>query len=187
MSQLERDPPDDLEPEAHLLHRGEFLLLFRRQHWEYVRRPRSSGACFVIAVTREDELVLVEQYRLPVQANTIELPAGILGDSEAFAGEAAEEGGLRELEEETGFRGARAELLFSAPTAAGLTSEMSHFVRVHDLTRVHAGGGVDDEAITVHLVPRRGIDTWLKARRTEGKLVDSRIYAALHLLTVEAP
>lgn len=174
-----------LEPDARLLHAGEFLLLFRRAHWEFVRRPRSSGACFVIAVTPGRELVLVEQYRVPMQKPTIELPAGIIGDSEAFADEAAEDSALRELEEETGYRGRRAELLFSAPTAAGLTSEYSHFVRVRDLERIHAGGGVDGENITVHVIALDAIDAWLEARRAEGRLVDTRIYAALYLLSRE--
>ncbi len=185
MQNLEAEHQIPSEADARLLHRGEFLLLFRREHWEYVRRPKSSGAGFVIAVTDDDELVLVEQYRLPVRAATIELPAGIIGDSEQFADEKAEASALRELEEETGFRGASAELLFTSPTAAGITSEMSYFVRVRGLSRVHAGGGVDDENITVHIVPRKGIDAWLSARRAENKFIDMRIYAALHLLTVE--
>lgn len=174
-----------VEAEARLLHRGEFLLLLRRAHWEYVERPRSSGACFVIAVTPEHDIVLVEQYRYPVQKRTIELPAGIMGDSEAFAGESAQDSALRELEEETGYRAARAELLFSAPTAAGLTSEYSYFVRAHGLRRVHAGGGVDNENITVHVVPLAQIDAWLEAQRAQDRLIDSRIYAALYLLSRE--
>ncbi|MCR3961356.1 NUDIX hydrolase, partial [Aeromonas veronii] len=87
----------------------------------------------------------VEQYRWPLRANTIELPAGIIGDSEAFADEDAATSALRELEEETGFRGRDARLIFTAPTAGGLTAEQSYFVRVTGLTRVSAGGGVDDE------------------------------------------
>lgn len=173
------------EADARLLHAGEFLLLFRRRHWEFVRRPRSGGACFVIALTPQRELVLVEQYRLPVLAHTIELPAGIIGDSEELAGEAAIDTALRELEEETGYRGRRAELLFHAPTAAGLTSELSYFVRVHDLEQVHAGGGLDGEDITVHRVSLAAADTWLTTQREAGKLVDARTYAALHLLARE--
>ena len=174
-----------LEDDVRVLHQGQFLALLRRAHWEYVQRPHSTGACFIVALTAARELVLVEQYRLPVRAYTIELPAGIMGDSAAFADETAEASALRELEEETGFRGGSAELLLTAPTAAGLTSETSYFVRVRDLVRVHAGGGVDGENITVHIVPLAGIDDWLAAQRASGRLVDMRIYAALHLLSRE--
>ena len=184
--ELDDDGQSGEQPgEVRLLHGGEFLHLLRRRHWEFVQRPHSSGAGFVVAVTDARELVLVEQYRWPLAARTLELPAGIIGDSAAFAGEDPCASGLRELEEETGFRGARAELMFSAPTAAGLTSETSHFVRVHDLVRVGAGGGVDDEDIVVHCVPLAGVDTWIAARRADGLQVDARIFAALYHLVRE--
>lgn len=181
IEEMSRSKADD-----RLLHAGEFLLLYRRGHWEFVRRPHSGGACFVIALTPQRELLLVEQYRLPMLGRTIELPAGIIGDSAAHAGESAETTALRELEEETGWRGARAELLFHAPTAAGLTSELSYFVRVHGLRQVHAGGGIaGEEDIAVHRVPLAEADGWLRAQREAGLLVDARTYAALHLLARE--
>jgi ADP-ribose pyrophosphatase len=172
--------------DVRVLHEGEFLRLLRREHWEYVVRPRSSGACFVVAVTPQNELVLVEQYRWPLRCNTLELPAGIIGDSDAFADENAEASALRELEEETGFRGQRAKLLFTAPTAAGLTAETSYFVRVEQLERVHEGGGVDDENITVHCVALNQVHEWLDSKRSAALQIDARIYAALHWLSREA-
>jgi len=183
--QVKKPPRRPVEADVQVLHEGEFLRLLRREHWEYVVRPNSSGAGFVVAVTDAGELVLVEQYRWPIRARSIELPAGIIGDSAEFADEDACTSGLRELEEETGFRGERATLITSAPTAAGLTAETSYFVRVHRLKRVHDGGGVDGEDITVHCVPVAEVDDWLDARRAEGLSVDTRIYAALHFLARE--
>lgn len=164
------------------LYRGRFLRLVRDRHWEYVARVNSSGAGFIAAVTDEKELVLVEQYRLPLQARTVELPAGMIGDEAAFADESIEASTLRELEEETGFRGARAEILASGPVAAGLTSEMLHLVRIRGLVRVGAGGGVAGEDITVHLVPLDGVDRWLRERQAAGLLIEPRIYAALYFI-----
>jgi ADP-ribose pyrophosphatase len=164
------------------LHEGRFLRLRRTGTWEYVERPHSSGAAFIVAVTAARELVLVEQYRKPLQANTLELPAGMIGDDAAFRDEGVEASALRELEEETGFRGIRAERLLSGPVAAGMSAEMLHLVRIHDLTRVHAGGGVDDEDITVHLAPLDGIDDWLAGQRDSGLLIEPRIYAGLYFL-----
>lgn len=161
------------------LHRGEFLEILRDRHWEYVRRTKASGAVVIIAVTDDGELVLVEQTRIPLQGKSIELPAGIVGDSEAFAGEALETAALRELLEETGFRGDHAELVTQGPTAAGFSSEMLTLVRIHGLTREHAGGGVDGEDITVHLVPLAKVHGWLEARRAEGFFIEPRIYAGL--------
>ena len=164
------------------LHQGRFLKLVRDRHWEYVQRVNSSGAAFIAAVTDDGELLLVEQERLPLQARTIELPAGMIGDDAGFADESIEASALRELEEETGYRGARAEILLSGPVAAGMTSEMLHLVRIHELQRVGDGGGVDGENIQVHRVPLAEIDAWLQARAAEGLLVEPRIYAALYFL-----
>ncbi len=162
------------------LHEGNFLRLVRDGRWEYVSRVNSTGAVFILALTPADELVLVEQYRVPLHAHTIELPAGMIGDEQHLKHETLFESALRELEEETGFRGRQAELLLSGPVAAGLTCEMLHLVRVRDLERVHAGGGVGGEDIRVHVVPLAGIDRWLDGQRDAGRLIEPRIYAALY-------
>lgn len=164
------------------LHRGRFLELLRDGHWEFVRRVNAKGAVFVVAVTAAKELVLVEQYRVPVGERTLELPAGIYGDDESPKDETPEQCALRELEEETGYRGKAAKVLLYGPVAPGLTDEMMYLVRVAGLARVHAGGGVGSEQITVHAVPLKDVPGWLERKRAEGFQVEPRIYAALHFL-----
>lgn len=161
------------------LHCGDFLRLERDGRWEYVSRVNSSGAVFILAVTPQDELLLVEQYRVPLRARCIELPAGMIGDDQQFRHETLFESALRELEEETGYRGRSAELLLSGPVAPGLTSEILHLVRVDGLEQVHAGGGVDGEDIQVHRVPLSDVECWLEIRRGHGLLIEPRIYAGL--------
>jgi len=165
------------------LHRGRFLELLQDGRWEYVRRVNARGAVFVLAVTNDNELVLVEQYRVPIQKRTLELPAGIYGDAESAESETPEQCALRELEEETGFRGTRARLLVTGPVAPGLASEIMFLVRVEGLSKVHAGGGVGGEEITVHTVPLKDVHAWLDRKRAEGFQVEPRIYAGLYFLT----
>ncbi|HEY0913696.1 MAG TPA: DNA mismatch repair protein MutT, partial [Solimonas sp.] len=64
--------------------------------------------------------------------------------------------------------------------AAGLASEQLHLVQVTGLTRVHDGGGVAGEDITVHRVPLAQVHDWLERKRAEGLQVEPRIYAALY-------
>lgn len=168
------------KPES--LHRGRFLELLKDGRWEYVRRVNARGAVFVLAVTDAQELVLVEQYRVPVGERTLELPAGIYGDAESPADETPEQCALRELEEETGYRGKAAKVLLYGPVAPGLTDEMMYLVRAAGLTKAHAGGGVGSEEITVHAVPLKGVVAWLERKRGEGFQVEPRIYAALYFL-----
>lgn len=161
------------------LYEGKFLRLQRNGNWEYAERVNSIGAAFILAVTPAREIVLVEQYRVPLQTRTLELPAGIIGDGD-HEGESVELSALRELEEETGYRGTRAEILMRGPVAAGLTSELLYLVRVHELSRVHAGGGVDDEDIRVHVVPLATVDAWLTQQTARGLMIEPRIYTGLY-------
>ena len=47
-----------------ILHTGQFLALIREGHWEYVDRVNASGAAIIVAVTTEQKVLLVEQYRI---------------------------------------------------------------------------------------------------------------------------
>jgi ADP-ribose pyrophosphatase len=164
---------------AETLFDGKFLKLLRDGRWEYVRRQRASGAGFIVALTAERELLLVEQFRIPLGQRVIELPAGIIGDG-AEADESAEASALRELEEETGYRGTHAERLCNGPVAAGMTDEIGYFTQVTGLHRVSQGGGVEGEDITVHVIPIAGIEAWLDAQAARGVLIDTRIFVALY-------
>jgi len=160
---------------------GKYVRVVKRGRWEYVSRTGTQRAVVVLA-EHHGKIILVEQYRVPVQARTLELPAGIYGDDESGEHETPEQCALRELEEETGFRGARAEVLLTGPVAPGLTTELMYLVRVDGLRRVHAGGGVGGEDITVHTVPLDRAAAWLEERRRAGLQVEPRIYAGLYFL-----
>ena len=161
------------------LHEGRFLRLLRDGHWEYVARSNARGAAFIAAVTDARELVLVEQYRVPLQAACLELPAGIIGDEAEHADEAFEAAALRELEEETGFRAGHIEHVLTGPTAPGMSSELLQFYYASQLVRVHAGGGVGGENITVHLLPLDDATDWLMAQMAAGKRCDPRVFVGL--------
>ena len=180
------DSAGSAKPPIETLYEGKYLALRREGSWEYVERHRARGAAFILAVTAAREIVLVEQYRVPLHAPCIELPAGIIGDEAAFADEGIEAAALRELEEETGFRGSRAELLLSGPIAAGMTSEILYLIRAHGLERVSAGGGVEGEDITVHVVPLAGIGEWLARQGESGKWIEPRVYTGLWFAQNEA-
>ena len=87
---------------------GRFITAKREGQWEYVGRARGIRAAVIVAID-DGHILLVEQYRVPLKANCIELPAGLIGDE--TAGEAMETAAARELEEETGYRPARIEAI----------------------------------------------------------------------------
>lgn len=165
-----------------VLHEGRFLRLHREGRWEYVARSNARGAAFIAARTDDDELLLVEQYRVPLHAPCIELPAGIVGDEAAFAEEDFEAAARRELEEETGYRAGRMQHILTGPTAPGMSSELLHFYVATKLERIHDGGGVEGENITVHRIPIATIQPWLMTQMAAGKRVDPRVYVGLWFL-----
>ena len=164
------------------LYAGKFLALVKEGCWEYVDRVGATGAAIVVAVTDDQKLLLVEQYRIPVHSRTIELPAGIVGDDPGDSSESFGDAARRELLEETGYTAERIEALTSGPASSGLTSEVVTLLRASGLKRVGAGGGVAHEDITVHEVPLREVHEWLAARASERLLIEPKVYAGLYFL-----
>lgn len=167
-----------MSDESRLLYDGHYLRLVERDGWELVSRRHRVAV--MVAWTPDDELLLVEQYRIPVGRRTIELPAGLVGDEPGREDETLLEAARRELEEETGWRAARVEEIMSCPTSAGMTDELAVFVAASSLERVGPGGGSESEDITVHAVERKRIDDWLMARYQDGLAIDPKIFTALH-------
>jgi ADP-ribose pyrophosphatase len=166
-----------------IIRKGKFLDLVKRSSWEYVTRPNVTGIVGILAITDDRKLILVEQFRPPVNRRVIEIPAGLAGDDAASAEEELATAAARELEEETGYRAARMEMVASGVSSAGLTDEIITLFRATGLTRVGEGGGDEHEQIEVHEVPLNEVRRWLEQRVREGLLVDLKIYSALYFAT----
>ena len=124
--------------------------------------------------------MLVEQFRVPLGAPCLELPAGLIGDE--TEGEAMEEAAARELEEETGYRPQRIEMLGEFHSSPGMVSESFYFVRAHGLVRTGDGGGVEGEDITVHRVKLSEVQAFMAAKRAEGCAMDAKLLLLLGLV-----
>lgn len=160
---------------------GRFIAVKVDGRWEYATRARGIGAAVILAID-DGAVLLVEQYRVPLGCRCLELPAGLVGDE--VAGEAVEQAAARELEEETGYRAGRVESLGLFHASPGMTSEAFTLVRATDLTRVGAGGGVAEEAISVHRVPIAEINAFVAARRAAGVAIDAKLLMLLGLTVI---
>ncbi|MCB1559737.1 MAG: NUDIX hydrolase [Xanthomonadales bacterium] len=159
---------------------GDYLRLIRRDGWEYAERSNARCAVIIVALTPEDRILLVEQFRVPLNASAIEMPAGLVGDIDSS--ESVEDAAIRELEEETGWRAERVEMLMQGPTSAGMSNEIIAFARARGLRRMGPGGGDDNEDIVVHEVPRSEAAAWLCRKAAEGYAIDPKLYAGLYFV-----
>ena len=167
-----------MSDELETVFEGKWLRMKKRGRWEYAERTNMDGmAVIIVAVTPEDKLLFVEQFRVPVDCRTIEMPAGLVGDTDA--GESLELAAERELLEETGWQAARIEVLMSGPTSSGMSNERVAFVRATQLTRTHAGGGDASEEIIVHEVPIAEAPRWLSQKMAEGYALDAKLWAGI--------
>ena len=164
-----------------ILFKTRWLALCRIGHWDFARRPNADSAVGILAITAADELVLVEQFRIPMQRRVSEVPAGLVGDEVEFRGESLAASASRELLEETGYRAGSMKLLIASPTSAGMSSEFTHLFHATELVQEHDGGGVAGEDIVVHHIPLAGLRAWFAEQEAAGKLIDFKIHAALCL------
>jgi ADP-ribose pyrophosphatase len=100
---------------------------------------RHRGSVAALPVHDDGRVVLVRQYRYPVDESVWELPAG-----RREPGETAAAGALRELEEEAGLAGAQAEELSFFYTTPGFCDESMTIFRVTGLTAVTARPEADE-------------------------------------------
>ena len=165
--------PDEPEETAW---QGRFIAAKTRGRWEYVSRTRNISAAVILAV-HEGEVILVEQYRVPIRSQCLELPAGLVGDDGAE--EEAEAAAIRELEEETGYRADHMEVLGRFYASPGMSSEGFTLLRATGLTRVGEGGGVEGEDIVVHHVPLAEVPAFVESKRAEGCAMDVKLLLLL--------
>ena len=115
---------------------------------------RSPGAVGVVPVLFDPDgiasVVVVRQYRPALDAELIEIPAG-MRDVDA---EPPEETARRELGEEVGFAAGRLDLLTVFHNSAGMTDATTHVFLANDLTPVATEAhGPEEEAMVVLHVP----------------------------------
>ena len=155
------------------LYSGSFVNLKKNANWEYVERVNDVSAVVIMAVLPNQELLLVEQFRPPVNCSVIELPAGLVGDDspENFLDAAR-----RELFEETGYVAEKWQHIVSGPLVPGISSECIHLLAASGLNKTGDGGGVLNENITVHKVPWLDFEDWIKTKQDQGYMIDPKVY-----------
>ena len=130
---------------------------------DVVRHP---GAVAVVAVTDDDSVVLVRQYRPAIDEWILEVPAG----TRDVAGEAELRTAQRELAEEVGYAAAEMVLLTRCAITPGFCDEITTVFLATGLTPVALDRqGIEERYMRVEYVPLSGFDALVD----DGSIVDA--------------
>jgi len=166
---------DDLPP-PEVMWAGKFVRALRRGKWEYASRVNDIGAVVILA-EHDGKVILIDQPRVAPNRRCIELPAGLVGDTDPNA--TVEDTAIKELEEETGFTATHVERLGDFYASPGMLAESFTLVRAHGVRRIGKGGGDEHEDINVHLVSREDVRAFLDQKRAEGFGMDVKLLLLL--------
>lgn len=135
-------------------------------HREVVEHP---GGVAIVAITSEEEVLLVKQFRKPCEEVLWEIPAGKLE-----RGEDPVKAALRELEEETGFKAETVEKVISFYTSPGFADEVLHIYLADQLTPT-AQALDEDEFLSV------GRKSWMEIQKmiATNEMKDAKSIAGL--------
>ncbi|MGA1205359.1 MAG: NUDIX hydrolase [Opitutales bacterium] len=152
-----------------------------REHWQN-NRESSEGDFYVmevadwavtIALTDEGNCVLVRQFRFGTGDFTWELPAGVVDE-----GEDPLEGGVRELYEESGYKGKSARVLGVVHPNPAIQRNRCHLILVEGAERIGKGDPGPHEFFDVREVPVETLFEWAR----NGTITHAIVHAALFYL-----
>src|SRR3989338_8970279 len=165
-----------------VVHEGNFLQFVTHGEWGFIKCKNCTAIVIIVAVTKNKEVLFVEQFRPPVGKVAIEFPAGFANDGGHSKRETIVEAAKRELLEETGYRAGRLEKILEGPVSSGCSSDLVTMYLARDVEKVAEGGGDEFESISVHKVPLKEADAWLASMKRKGRLIEPKIYAGLYHL-----
>jgi ADP-ribose diphosphatase len=146
------------------------------REWEFMERVNCKGIVAIVPVTDTQEVLLIRQFRPPVNNYVIEFPAG-LNDK----GDTLEEAARRELLEETGYYARSLIPVTEGPLSSGASGEILSVYLARDLEFKGIAERDETEDIEVMKIPIDTLYDQLSHFRLRGDFVDLKILGLLEL------
>ena len=167
------------------LFEGKFLRCFKltyrdpegvQRQWEAVERVNCEGIVAIVPVTDQGEMILIRQYRPPLDNYVVEFPAGL-----SDRGEKIEAAASRELLEETGYEAKEMIFLAKGPVSSGSSREVLTVYLAKGIAFKGIGQRDETEDIEVLKVPAKKIYEVLSRLSEDGNLIDLKIYGFIEM------
>jgi ADP-ribose pyrophosphatase len=146
------------------------------REWEAFERSNCKGIVAIVPVTDDQEVLLIRQFRPPVNSYVIEFPAG-LNDK----GDTLEEAARRELLEETGYSANNFIFLAEGPLSSGASGEILTVYLATGLTFRGIGERDETENIEVLKVPIGSLSQKLSILQSQGNYIDLKILGLMEI------
>jgi len=165
------------------IYKGKYLKVLEKEYltknknkgiWEYIERKES---VFIFALTKDRQVILERNYRIPLNSFNIELPAGLLDKKNESPKEAAK----RELLEETGYLAKKIIQIFRSPLEPGISSSRGIIFFAPNVEFVGKKKGEDVEEIETIKVPLEKLEEFL-LEKAEKENIDLKIFGVLAIL-----
>jgi len=144
--------------------------------WEAFERVNCDGVIGIVPFTETKEVILIRQFRPPIDGYVVELPAGLVDPGEAF-----EDAVRRELIEETGYAAGSVHFLTDGPMSSGASAEILTVYVATGLAHVGIGNRDETEDIEVLVVPLERLYETLDELRSNGNHIDLKVYGMVEM------
>lgn len=144
--------------------------------WEAFERINCDGIIGIVPFTDNTEVILIRQFRPPINGYVIELPAGLVDKGESF-----EQAVRRELIEETGYEAGDLQFLAEGPMSSGASSEILSVYVATGLKYVGIGQRDETEDIEVIPVALENVTAKLEELRQSGDHIDLKVYGMIEM------
>lgn len=134
------------------------------------------GAVCIVPITDDGQVVLIRQFRLPASGTLLEIPAGGLE-----LGEEPEAAAARELQEETGYRAAAMQHLFSMFLAPGYSTELIHTYLATGLTPGDTHMDEDERVVLTPMPLHEAVSRIMAGEVQDAKTIAGVLAAARRL------
>jgi 8-oxo-dGTP pyrophosphatase MutT (NUDIX family) len=126
----------------------------------------------IIAVTNEEQLILIRQFRHGIQETNLEIPGGCIDPTDRSPIDAA----IRELKEETGYAGGKATLIGSVSPNPALQNNRCYTVLISGVEQKFPQRLDDMEMINVELYSFNKVKEFIRSGELDHGLVLNAIY-----------